>query len=842
MSDIDKKFTSIGIKDELTNSYLDYAMSVIIGRALPDVRDGLKPVHRRVLYAMHLLSNNYNKPYKKSARIVGDVIGKYHPHGDAAVYDAIVRLSQNFSMRYVLIDGQGNFGSIDGDSAAAMRYTEIRMSKISNELLKDLDKNTVNFIENYDGTELLPEVMPSRIPNLLINGSSGIAVGMATNIPPHNIVEVIDGCLAYIDNESITIEKLLEYIKGPDFPTAAIIYGKRGIVEAYKTGKGIIQVRAKVKIKIDKNCQKIIISEIPYQVNKSKLIKKIAELSKHKRLNGILDLRDESDKDGIRIIIEIKRNFSSEIILNNLYSLTQLQISYGINMVALCNSKPKLLNLKDIISYFLRYRKEIIIRRTTFELNKIKEKVHILEGLAIALNNIDTVINLIQKSSKTIEAKNKLIAFPWRIKDIVSMIEYKKNFSIYGNSFFYEQKINDDKYFLTEKQAQSILDLKLHKLTGLEYKKILDEYNLLVKKSFDLFSILNNKKRLIYVVKEELINLKEKYNDLRRTKIIEHEQYNQSYNSIVDENIVIILTNNGYIRYFPLTNCLTQKRGGKGKSYICVQDKNYVKNLLVTNINNIILCFSNYGKLYRISVHKLSTFNLNKIGKPIVNLLNLKDKEKITSIFAIKHINKLCYLFMATSMGIVKKVLLKYFLNKRHSGITAIKLNKNDELIGASLTYGKNEIMLFSKYGKVARFSELSVRSMQRASIGVCGIKLKNNDRVVSLVIPDKNKYILTVTENGFCKKTKEIFYPKKHRATYGVFSIKIDYKNGNVADAVQVDNFDNFLAITNSGTLLRVNVRDIHSSGRNTKGVVLMKIASNENIVKLHNISIKNK
>lgn len=830
-----QEIKSINIEKELKNSYLDYAMSVIIGRALPDVRDGLKPVHRRVLYAMSILNNYWNKPYKKSARIVGDVIGKYHPHGDSAVYDTIVRLVQNFSMRYALIDGQGNFGSIDGDSAAAMRYTEIRMSKIAHELLEDLEKETVNFISNYDGTEKIPDILPAKIPNLLINGSSGIAVGMATNIPPHNLGEVIDACLALIDNKNINVTELLKYIPGPDFPTAGIINGKYGILEAYKKGKGKIYIRAYVKIKKDKNgYKKIIIKEIPYQVNKSSLIEKIVELVKEKKIEGILSVQDESDKDGVRVVVNLKKNAIEEVVLNNLYSFTQLEISYYINMVALLDNKPKILGLKEILDSFLAHRKEIVTKKTIFELKKTRKRVHILEGLAVALINISSIIKLIRKTSNSNEAKLVLVTSSWKLGDLLDRLVYfnhiSKRISLLGSNY----GIMNNRYYLTNDQAQSILELKLQKLTNLEYDKILNEYNYLLEKISKLLSILNNSDCLVKIIKKELIEIKNQYSDHRRTKIINNIEEINVEDLINKEDIMIVLSYFGYIKYNYLLKYDIQKRGGKGKSLISLKKDDSVRSILVTNTHDTILFFSNYGRLYWMKVFKLSSCSLGKKGKPIVNFLPLNEKEKITNMFSLNDLNISAYLFMATSHGIVKKISLKYFNRPRISGIFSINLKKNDELVSVGLTYGDNKIMLFSSYGKVVCFSEKLVRPMQRGASGVLGMRLVNDDRVVSLVIVHEKGDILTVTKNGYGKRTIKDSYPVKSRATKGVFAIKINKRNGKLVSAIQVKKEDQVVIVTNSGNCLRTFAKNIRVIGRKSQGVILMKTIKNKEVVDL--------
>ncbi|WP_426576951.1 DNA topoisomerase (ATP-hydrolyzing) subunit A [Xenorhabdus stockiae] len=853
MSDIAREITPVNIEEELKSSYLDYAMSVIVGRALPDVRDGLKPVHRRVLFAMNVLGNDWNKPYKKSARVVGDVIGKYHPHGDTAVYDTIVRLAQPFSMRYMLVDGQGNFGSVDGDSAAAMRYTEVRMSKIAHELLADLEKETVDFVPNYDGTEQIPDVMPTRIPNLLVNGSSGIAVGMATNIPPHNLSEVIDGCLAYIDDENISIEGLMEYIPGPDFPTAAIINGRRGIQEAYRTGRGKVYIRARAEVETDeKNGREtIIVNEIPYQVNKARLIEKIAELVKDKRIEGISALRDESDKDGMRIVIEVKRDAVGEVVLNNLYSLTQLQVSFGINMVALHQGQPKLLNLKEILSAFVSHRREVVTRRTIFELRKARDRAHILEALAIALANIDPVIELIRRAPTPAEAKANLISQAWELGNVAAMLAQAGDDAARPEWLEPEFGIRDGKYYLTEQQAQAILDLRLQKLTGLEHEKLLDEYRELLKVIAELMFILESPERLLEVIREELLAIKEQYNDKRRTELTENSADINIEDLINQEDVVVTLSHQGYVKYQPLSDYEAQRRGGKGKSAARIKEEDFIERLLVANTHDTILCFSNKGKMYWLKVYQLPEASRGARGRPIVNLLPLDQDERITAILPVREYEEGLNIFMATASGVVKKTKLSEFSRPRSAGIIAVNLNEGDELIGVDLTDGSNEVMLFSAQGKVVRFLEeeeetledgtvrvKGVRAMGRTATGVRGIKLAEGDKVVSLIIPRGEGQILTVTENGYGKRTAEKEYPTKSRATQGVISIKVSERNGNVIGAIQVEPTDQIMMITDAGTLVRTRVSEVSTVGRNTQGVTLIRTAEDEKVVGLQRVA----
>ncbi|MEX6162553.1 DNA topoisomerase (ATP-hydrolyzing) subunit A [Proteus mirabilis] len=840
MSDIAREITPVNIEEELKSSYLDYAMSVIVGRALPDVRDGLKPVHRRVLFAMNVLGNDWNKPYKKSARVVGDVIGKYHPHGDIAVYETIVRLAQPFSMRYMLVDGQGNFGSVDGDSAAAMRYTEVRMAKIAHELLADLEKETVDFVPNYDGTENIPAVMPTRIPNLLVNGSSGIAVGMATNIPPHNLGEVIDGCLAYVDNEDITIEELMEYITGPDFPTAAIINGRRGILDAYRTGRGKIYIRAQADIETDEKTgrETIIVTEIPYQVNKARLIEKIAELVKDKRIEGISGLRDESDKDGMRIVVEIKRDAVGEVVLNHLFSQTQMQVSFGINMVALHQGQPKLLNLKEIIAAFIRHRREVVTRRTIFELRKARDRAHILEALAVALANIDPVIELIRQAPTPAEAKAALIAQPWDLGSVSAMLERAGDSNVARPEWLEPQfGVHDGKYYLTEQQAQAILDLRLQKLTGLEHEKLLDEYRELLLQIAELLHILRSPERLMDVIREELTAIKTQYNDPRRTEITENTADINIEDLINEENVVVTLSHQGYVKYQPLTDYEAQRRGGKGKSAARIKEEDFIDRLLVANTHDTILCFSSRGRLYWMKVYQLPEASRGARGRPIINLLPLEQDERITAILPVREYEEGKFVFMATASGTVKKTPLQDFSRPRSAGIIAVNLNDGDELIGVDLTDGSNEAMLFSADGKVVRFAEECVRPMGRTATGVRGMKLVDDDKVVSLIIPRGEGDILTVTENGYGKRTVQSEYPTKNRATQGVISIKVSERNGKVVGAIQVEETDQIMMITNAGTLVRTRVSEVSILGRNTQGVTLIRTTEDELVVGLQRV-----
>ncbi|CAM5223251.1 DNA gyrase subunit A [Alishewanella longhuensis] len=839
MTDLAKEIVPINIEEELKNSYLDYAMSVIVGRALPDVRDGLKPVHRRVLFAMKELGNDWNKAYKKSARVVGDVIGKYHPHGDSAVYDTIVRMAQPFSLRYMLVDGQGNFGSIDGDSAAAMRYTEVRMARIAHELLADLDKETVDFVPNYDGTELIPAVLPTKVPNLLVNGSSGIAVGMATNIPPHNLNEVIDGCLALIANPDIELHELMQHIPGPDFPTAAIINGRKGIEEAYRTGRGKVYIRAKTFIETDEKTgrEAIIVYEIPYQVNKARLIEKIAELVKEKRIEGISALRDESDKDGMRIVIELKRGESTDVMLNQLYTNTQMQTVFGINMVALANNQPKLLSLKEMLEYFILHRREVVTRRTVYDLRKARDRAHILEGLAIALANIDEIIELIKNSASPAEAKAGLVARGWQLGDVSAMLERAGENAARPEWLEAHFGIREGMYFLTEQQAQAILDLRLHKLTGLEHDKILAEYKELLQLIAELLHILASPERLMEVICEELAAIKAQYGDARRTEIQDNMLDINMEDLITEEDVVVTLSHLGYAKYQPITDYEAQRRGGRGKAATTVKDEDFVDKLLVASTHDTILCFSNRGRMYWMKVYQLPLASRTARGKPIVNLLPLEEGERINAILPVREYEEGKYVFMATANGTVKKTALTEYSRPRANGIIAVNLNEGDRLIDVGITDGSNEIMLFSDDGKVVRFTEDQVRGMGRTATGVRGIKLREGGSVVSLIIPNGDGAILTVTENGYGKRTSLTEYPAKSRATQGVVSIKVSERNGLVVGAVQVAESDEIMMISNKGTLVRTRVNEVSEVGRNTQGVILIRTQEGEKVVGVERI-----
>ena len=839
MSEFAKQVSPVALESEMRESYLAYAMSVIVGRALPDVRDGLKPVHRRVLYAMNVLSNDYNKPYKKSARVVGDVIGKYHPHGDTAAYDTIVRMAQDFSLRYPLVDGQGNFGSIDGDAAAAMRYTEIRMAKISHDLLSDLDKETVDFSPNYDGTESIPDVLPTRIPNLLVNGSSGIAVGMATNIPPHNLNEVINAAIALLDNPDAEIDDLMEYIQGPDFPTGAIINGRAGIIKAYKEGRGKIYVRAKAQVLSDKASGKetIIVSEIPYQLNKSKLIEKIAELVKDKKIEGISELRDESDKDGLRIVIELRKGELGEVVLNNLYAQTQMQSVFGINIVALVDGEPRLLNLKEVLDSFVRHRREVVSRRTKYLLRKAREKGHILEGLAVALANIDEVIELIKKSPTSAEAKEGLLNRSWESDSVLKMLGESGSDACRPDGLGENYGLKGNQYFLTPEQAQAILDLRLHRLTGMEQEKLIQDYKELLDQIADFLDILNNKSRLISVVREELENVRNEYGDERRTEIVESQLDLTMEDLISEEDRVVTISQNGYAKSQPLTDYSAQRRGGTGKAAATVKEEDFVEHLLIANTHDTLLCFSSVGKVYWLKVFQIPVASRTSRGRPIVNLLPLETSERITSMLPVSKFDDERFVFMATSNGTVKKTSIGNFARQRSVGLKAIELDEGDELIGTAITDGSHDVMLISNSGKTIRFKESDVRAMGRTARGVRGIRMSDGFKMISLIIPSPEKQILTVSENGYGKRTNSDEYPVYGRGGQGVIGMQASERNGKVVGAVQVSESDEIMLISDKGTLVRTRVDEVSVQGRNTQGVRLIRLRDGETLVGLEQV-----
>ncbi|UTW46046.1 DNA gyrase subunit A [bacterium SCSIO 12696] len=838
MGEIAKEILPVNIEDELRQSYLDYAMSVIVGRALPDVRDGLKPVHRRVLFAMNELKNDWNKAYKKSARVVGDVIGKYHPHGDTAVYDTIVRMAQDFSLRYPLVDGQGNFGSIDGDSPAAMRYTEIRMDKIAHSLLADLDKETVDFVPNYDGNEMMPDVLPTRVPNLLVNGSSGIAVGMATNIPPHNLGEVIRACLALIENEDITIDELMEHLPGPDFPTGAIINGKAGILQAYRTGRGRIYMRAKAEVETDaKGKERIIIHEIPYQLNKARLIEKIAELVKDKKIEGISELRDESDKDGLRVVIEIKRGEMGDVVLNNLYAQTQLETVFGINTVALVDGQPKLLNLKELLENFVRHRREVVTRRTVYLLRKARERGHILEGLAVAIANIDEVIELIKSSPSPAEAKAGLIARGWKAGDISQFLERTGADACRPEGLGVEFGLRDGNYYLSPEQAQAILELRLHRLTGMEHDKLLAEYQDKLAEIAEYLGILASPERLMEVIREELDAIVSEFNDERRTEIIESKHDLTVEDLISEEDRVVTISHGGYAKTQPLDDYQAQRRGGMGKSATQVKDEDFVEHLLIANTHTTILCFTNAGKVYWLKVYQIPVAGRQSRGRPMVNLLPLEEGERVTSILPVDEYSDDKFIFMATKFGTVKKTPLSAFSRPRSVGLIALDLVEGDRLVGTAITDGDSEVMLFSSGGKAMRFQEGDVRSMGRISRGVRGIRLPEGEQVLSLIIPREGGKVLAVSENGYGKQTPVEDYPTKGRGGMGVIAIQSSERNGQLVGAEQVFEGDEVMLISDQGTLVRTRCEEISTSGRNTQGVRVIRLKEGEQLVGLARI-----
>ncbi|WP_454254970.1 DNA gyrase subunit A [Pseudomonas sp. Marseille-Q8238] len=882
MGELAKEILPVNIEDELKQSYLDYAMSVIVGRALPDARDGLKPVHRRVLFAMSELGNDWNKAYKKSARVVGDVIGKYHPHGDIAVYDTIVRMAQPFSLRYMLVDGQGNFGSVDGDNAAAMRYTEVRMAKLAHELLADLDKETVDWVPNYDGTEQIPAVMPTKIPNLLVNGSSGIAVGMATNIPPHNLREVIDGCLALIDNPDLTVDELMQYIPGPDFPTAGIINGRAGIIEAYRTGRGRIYMRARAEIEdIDKvgGRQQIVITELPYQLNKARLIEKIAELVKEKKLEGITELRDESDKDGMRVVIELRRGEVPDVILNNLYAQTQLQSVFGINVVALVDGRPRIMNLKDMLEVFVRHRREVVTRRTVYELRKARERGHILEGQAVALSNIDPVIELIKTSPTPAEAKERLIATAWESSAVEAMVERAGADSCRPEDLDPQYGLREGRYFLSPEQAQAILELRLHRLTGLEHEKLLSEYQEILTQIGELIRILTSATRLMEVIREELEKVKAEFGDARRTEIVASQVDLTIADLITEEERVVTISHGGYAKSQPLAAYQAQRRGGRGKSATGVKDEDYIEHLLVANSHATLLLFSSKGKVYWLRTFEIPEASRTARGRPLVNLLPLDEGERITAMLQVdleavrqqapegdegddviegviveaEEIEEVgddedadddsadeptgTYIFMATAKGTVKKTPLVQFSKPRSSGLIALRLEEGDTLIAAAVTDGAREVMMFSDGGKVIRFKESKVRTMGRTARGVRGMRLAEGQQIISMLIPESGAQILSASARGYGKRTPLEDYPRRGRGGQGVIAMVSNERNGKLVGAIQVLDGEEIMLISDQGTLVRTRVDEVSSLSRNTQGVTLIKLAADETLVGLERV-----
>ncbi|MEM7542599.1 MAG: DNA gyrase subunit A, partial [Pseudomonadota bacterium] len=823
------------IEDEMRQSYMDYAMSVIVGRALPDVRDGLKPVHRRAIYTMHEQGNDWNKPYKKSARIVGDVMGKYHPHGDSAIYDTIVRMAQPFSLRYMLVDGQGNFGSIDGDAPAAMRYTEVRMARIAHELIADIEKETVDFQPNYDGSESEPTVFPTRFPNLLVNGSSGIAVGMATNIPPHNLTEVVNGCVALLDNPTLELDDLMTIIPGPDFPTAGIINGSMGIREAYRTGRGRIYVRAKVEIEDEQSdMPRIVISELPYQVNKARLLEKIADLVREKKIEGIRSdgLRDESDKDGMRVVIELKRGENPEVLINNLYRQTQLQSVFGINTVALVDGQPRTLTLKQLLEAFLKHRREVVTRRTIFDLRKARERAHVLEGLAVALSNIDDVIKLIRQAQNPAEARAELMQRVWDPGMVRAMLERAGAQASKPDDLDEGAGLSDEGYRLSERQAREILDMRLQRLTALEQDKIIEEYEQVLERIADLLDILTRPERLTEVIRDELIEVRDEFGDERRTEITEDQSLLSLEDLISEEDVVVTLSHAGYAKSQPLEVYRSQRRGGKGKTATTTREEDFVDQLFVANTHDTILCFSTAGKVYWLKVYELPQAGRTARGKPLVNLLPLGEDERISAVLPIKEFDPELYVFMATSSGLVKKTSLEQFSRPRASGIIAVDLVDDDRLVGVSVTQGASDIMLVTSAGKAIRFSETHVRAMGRTARGVRGIKLTGAAKVISLLPVDADGQVLLATKNGYGKLTKFSDFPAKGRGGQGVIAIQANDRNGEVIGAVCVAADDEIMLISDGGTLVRTPASGISVLGRNTQGVRLINLAEEEGLV----------
>ena len=842
MTEFAKEMIPANLEQEMRQSYLDYAMSVIVGRALPDVSDGLKPVHRRVLYAMSQLGNDWNKPYKKSARIVGDVIGKYHPHGDSAVYDTIVRMAQSFSLRYPLVDGQGNFGSIDGDAPAAMRYTEIRLARIAHELLADIDKETVDFGLNYDETETQPLVLPTKVPNLLVNGSSGIAVGMATNIPPHNLCEVVAACLALLDDEELDVAELMEHVKGPDFPTAGIINGSKGIREAYRTGRGRIYVRARVEIETDEKTDRalIVVSELPYQVNKARLLEKIAELVKNKRLEGIAGLRDESDKSGMRMVIQLKRGEIPEVVLNNLYQHTQMQTVFGINMVALENNQPRLFGLKDILNAFLRHRREVVTRRTIFDLRKARARAHVLEGLAVALANIDEIIELIRRSPSPAEAKSELVARDWASGAVTEMLGRANAEASRPEDLSADYGLRDGRYHLSPTQAQAILDLRLHRLTGLEQEKILKEYGEILDTIIDLIEILENPDRLKREVRGELEELNEGYGDERRTEIQESYEDLTDEDLIAREDMVVTVSHLGYAKSQPLSEYRAQRRGGKGRIAAQTRDEDFVERMIVANSHDTVLCFSNFGKVYWLKVYQIPQAGRAARGRPLVNLLPLSDGEKITTTLTLDEYPEGYHIVMATAGGTIKKSSLANYSRRRSTGLIAIDLKEGDELVGVALTDGNHDIMLFSSGGKAVRFHESDVREMGRVSQGVRGIRLAEGQRVISMLVlgdADRELNVLLGTARGYGKRTALAGFPVHNRGGQGVISIQTAGRNGSLVGAQLVGEDDEVMLITDGGILIRTRVSEVSVLGRNTQGVRLINLSADEKLISMNRV-----
>ena len=839
MSELGKEVLPVNIEDELRQSYLDYAMSVIVGRALPDVRDGLKPVHRRVLFAMSELNNTYNRPYMKSARVVGEVIGKYHPHGDSAVYDTIVRMAQDFSMRYLLVDGQGNFGSVDGDPPAAMRYTEVRMSKMADPLLADLDKETVDFVANYDETLHMPAVLPTRVPHLLVNGSSGIAVGMATNIPPHNLTEVVNACIALIDDDSLSIDDLMNIVTGPDFPTAGIINGRAGVVQAYKTGRGRIYVRARAEVLVDEkaNRETILITELPYMLNKARLIEKIAELVKEKRIEGISELRDESDKDGLRVVIELRRGESGEVVLNNLYAQTQLQSVFGINCVALVDGEPKILNLKEMLEAFLRHRREVVTRRTIYLLRKARERGHILEGQAVALSNIDEVIALIKASPTPADAREALCGRGWASDTVGRLLSRTGAEACRPDDLEPHYGFRDGQYWLSPQQAQAILDLRLNRLTSMEQDKLIEEYEGLLEEIAGYLEILRERARLLAVIREELVAILEQYGDERRTEIRGSFEDLTYEDLIEEEDMVVTVSNRGYAKAQPLTSYEAQRRGGRGKAATSVNEEDFVEHLLVANSHDTILCFTNRGKVYWLKVYQFPQGSRTSRGRPVVNILPLAENERITTLLPVRENEDQGFIFMATANGTVKKTPIDQFSRPRSVGLIAIDLEEDNHLVRAVYTDGTRDVMLITSSGKAVRFKESDVRAMGRTARGVRGAKLGNGHRIIACIVPDPGTMILTASAHGYGKRSQVEDFPLRGRGGQGVIAMQTSERNGDVVGAVQVGESDEIMLISNQGTLVRTRAEEISVLGRNTQGVRLINLRDGEQLVGLERI-----
>jgi DNA gyrase subunit A len=828
----------VNIEDEMRQSYLAYAMSVIVGRALPDVRDGLKPVHRRVLFAMNELGNAWNKSYKKSARVVGDVIGKYHPHGDASVYDAIVRMAQPFSLRYMLVDGQGNFGSVDGDSAAAMRYTEVRMARLTHELLADIDKETVDFGPNYDESEHEPLVLPTKVPNLLVNGSAGIAVGMATNVPPHNMGEVIDATIALIDDSGLGVDALMQYIPGPDFPTAGIINGAAGIVQAYRTGRGRVLVRARTEIETDEHGREAIIAtELPYQVNKARLIEKIAELVKEKKVDGISGLRDESDKDGMRVVIEVRRDAMADVVLNNLFQQTQLQVTFGINMVALVDGQPRLLNLKEIIAAFIRHRREVVTRRTIFDLRKARARAHVLEGLTVALANIDAMIELIKTSPSPQVARERMLARKWEAGMVRSLLSAAGAGASRPEDLDPRAGLKDDGYQLSETQAREILEMRLHRLTGLEQDKLTDEYKQLLETIRGLIAILEDPDKLMAVIRGELVEIKELYGDVRRTQILHTQEDLEVLDLIAEEDVVVTLSHAGYVKRQTLDTYRAQKRGGKGRSATSMKEEDFVERLWIVNTHDTLLTFTSNGRVYWLDVYRIPEAGPGARGKPIVNLLPLEEGEKVQAVLPVREYTDDRFVFFATRKGTVKKTPLKEFEFKLQRGKQAIGLDDDDGLVEAELTGGNCDILLFASNGKAARFAGGDVRPMGRTAHGVRGMRLAEGEQVVSMIVAYDHADgdacdVLTATERGYGKRTPLAEFPCKGRGSQGVIAIQCSERNGALVAALVTSGRHDLMLISDKGTLVRTRVAEVSQVGRNTQGVTLIRLPDDETLV----------